>query len=126
MLNIGEVGVPAAATPAKTVALELAFFSGLGALIILVAALALGRVSVRSVRDVVYAERRAVVVDEVDEPAAVSQPMASQPMAAQPVGAMPDQPTQVIETKPRHGVRDRLAGVFGRRRSHARHHPVPH
>lgn len=36
-LNIGEIGVPAAATPAKTVALELAYFSALGAFVVFLA-----------------------------------------------------------------------------------------
>jgi hypothetical protein len=37
--------------------LEVAYFSGLGALIVFLGALALGRVSVRSLRDVQYARR---------------------------------------------------------------------
>lgn len=101
MVDMGQIGVPAAATPGKTVALELAFFSGLGALIVLIAALALGRVSVRSVRDVAHVQQRTAAVTE---------------------GApMPDQPTEVIEKEPRRGMRGRMSGMFGRR-----HHPVPH
>lgn len=57
MLYIGDVGVPAASTPAKTVAIELAFFTGLGALIIFLGAAAVGRMSVRSVRDARYADK---------------------------------------------------------------------
>ncbi|BBZ34054.1 hypothetical protein [Mycolicibacterium confluentis] len=111
MVDMGEMGVPAAATPAKTVVLELAFFSGLGALIVFLGAMALGRVSVRSVRDVGYVQRQAVAVDEADEQAA--------PLAA----PMPEQRTEVIEKEPEHrGVRSRLSGMFGRRH----HHPVPH
>lgn len=111
MVDMGEMGVPAAATPAKTVVLELAFFSGLGALIVFLGAMALGRVSVRSVRDVGYVQRQAVAVDEADEQAAL--------LAA----PMPEQRTEVIEKEPEHrGVRSRLSGMFGRRH----HHPVPH
>ncbi|CAN5420493.1 hypothetical protein BH11ACT7_BH11ACT7_19730 [soil metagenome] len=71
MLAMGEIGVPAASTPTKTVALELAFFSGLGALIIFLAALALGRLSIRSVRDVAYAQRT-----EAESESAHSEPTA--------------------------------------------------
>ena len=56
LLGIGEVGSPVAATETKSLVLELTYFSGLGALIVFVGAVALGRVSVRSVRDVEYVE----------------------------------------------------------------------
>lgn len=56
-LGLGNPGSPVAVTDAKRVTLELAYFGGLGALIILLAAMALGRLSVRSVRDVAYARR---------------------------------------------------------------------
>ena len=46
-----------AATDAKRVWLELTYFYGLGALIIFFGALALGRISVRSARDVAYTQR---------------------------------------------------------------------
>ncbi|TQK31813.1 hypothetical protein [Arthrobacter sp. SLBN-53] len=51
-LGLGTPGSPVAVTEAKSVALELAYFSGLGALMVFLAAAAIGRVSVRSVRDV--------------------------------------------------------------------------
>ncbi len=51
-LTIGEIGRPVAPTDAKAAWLELSYFYGLGALIIFLGATALGRVSVRSVRDV--------------------------------------------------------------------------
>ena len=57
VLAVGEVGVPAAATPAKTAAVELAFFSGVGALMVFLGAVALGRLSIRSLRDIGYAQR---------------------------------------------------------------------
>ena len=56
LLGIGEVGTPVAATETKAVVLELAYFSGLGALIVFLGAAALGRISVRSVRDVEYGD----------------------------------------------------------------------
>lgn len=83
MLTVGEIGVPAAATPAKTVALELAYFSGLGALIVFLGALAVGRLSVRSVRDVAYAQR-------VADPAVTGSAPVSGPLP------MDDQRTEVI------------------------------
>ena len=62
-LGLGDVGAPVAATEAKGVALELAYFYGLGALIIFLGAIALGRLSVRSARDIRYAQRVATVAE---------------------------------------------------------------
>src|SRR5581483_3873999 len=56
LLNIGDVGRPLAETAAKYAALDLAYFSGLGAVIVFLGALALGRLSVRSLRDIQYAQ----------------------------------------------------------------------
>jgi hypothetical protein len=56
-LGLGDAGAPVATTDAQRVLLELAYFSGLGALIVFLGAAALGRVSVRSVRDVAWADR---------------------------------------------------------------------
>lgn len=56
-LHLGDPGAPVAATDTKRLALELAYFSGLGAVIVFLGALALGRLSVRSLRDVQYAHR---------------------------------------------------------------------
>ncbi|WP_231992036.1 hypothetical protein [Mycobacterium sp. ACS4331] len=123
MVDMGEIGTPAAATPAKTVVLELAFFSGLGALIVFLGAMALGRVSVRSVRDVAYVQRQAIATDESE--AAVSTPMPAAATAAPAAAPVTEQRTEVIEKEPaaeRHGVRNRISGMFGRRH----HHPVPH
>jgi hypothetical protein len=68
-LTIGEIGRPVAENDIKAAWLELTYFYGLGALIIFLGAMGLGRLSVRSVRDVGYAQR--VVADRVD---AVDQP----------------------------------------------------
>lgn len=63
-LGLGDAGVPVAATEARRVALDLAYFYGLGALIIFLGALALGRLSVRSARDIRYAQRAAMTATE--------------------------------------------------------------
>src|SRR6201991_907384 len=60
LLAIGDAGTPVAATEAKRVALDLAYFYGLGALIIFLGAIALGRLSIRSARDIRYAHRTAM------------------------------------------------------------------
>lgn len=71
--GLGDVGRPAAATTSGQIALELAFFSGLGALIIFFGAAALGRLSIRSLRDVRYAQR----------PIATPVPVAAEPVVAE-------------------------------------------
>jgi hypothetical protein len=52
LLGIGSAGDPIAATERKRAALEVSYFSGLGALIIFVAGVALARTAVRLGRDV--------------------------------------------------------------------------
>lgn len=81
-LALGNIGSPVAVTDAKRVVLELAYFSGLGAVVIFLAAVAVGRLSVRSIRDVEIRDVR--TVEPVDTTT-----------AAQPA-AMPDQRTEVI------------------------------
>jgi hypothetical protein len=51
VLGIGSPGDPAAATDRKRAALEVSYFSGLGALIIFLGALAVARLAVRSASD---------------------------------------------------------------------------
>jgi hypothetical protein len=99
-LNIGDVGAPVASTDTKRAWLELTYFYGLGALIIFVSAVALGRLSVRSLRDVAYAQRPIATSDRPTEPVAES-------TTAEP--AAPD-------VEPR---RRTLGGLFGRRRTTA-------
>lgn len=55
-LGLGEAGEPVAANESQRVWLELTYFSGLGALIIFLSALAVGRLSVRTARDIAYRE----------------------------------------------------------------------
>mgnify|MGYP001008360138 CR=1 FL=1 len=109
-LGLGDAGAPVAATDTKAAAVELAFFSGLGALIVLLAALALGRISVRSVRDVEYFD--APVASRVEPPPS-DEVTQIQPTAysAQPMHVPPQPPA----ARPRRGLRD----MFGRRRTTA-------
>lgn len=88
--GLGDFGAPVADTLAGQIALELTFFTGLGALIIFFGATALGRLSVRSLRDVRYAQRPLV------QPSAVT----SEPVAV----------AEAEEPRRRRGWRDRLTG----------------
>ncbi|MFD6160937.1 hypothetical protein ACFWF7_03680 [Nocardia sp. NPDC060256] len=57
LLNIGTLGEPVAASDLKRAVLQLTFFYGLGALILFFAATSLGRLSVRTARDIAFARR---------------------------------------------------------------------
>jgi hypothetical protein len=94
-LGIGDPGAPVAATEAKRVWLELTYFYGLGALIVFLGAVALGRLSVRSARDIAYAQQPY---------AAAAQP---QPTPSEEVTEI--QPTATTE-RPRRSWRDMFAG----------------
>jgi hypothetical protein len=101
-LTIGEIGRPVAETDTKAAWLELTYFYGLGALIVFLGATALGRLSVRSVRDVDYAQRAVIAdrdrrADEVVAPPAVAGDPATDATPTRPV----DQGTVVQETRPR-------------------------
>lgn len=98
-LALGDVGTPAASNDTQRVWLELSYFYGLGALIVFLGALALGRLSVRTRRDVAYAQRPIVERDLDREPVT----------------------TEIVtDDAPRRslGWRHRL-GTFGRRHTHA-------
>ncbi len=69
LLGIGSAGDPVAATERKRAALEVSYFSGLGALIILVAGIVLARTAVRLARDVEPLEPVAAVPEPAPEPA---------------------------------------------------------
>ncbi|NKZ09618.1 hypothetical protein HGA11_01415 [Mycolicibacterium septicum DSM 44393] len=97
-LGIGDAGMPIAVTDAKRVSLELAYFSGLGALIVFLGAMAVGRLSVRSVRDVEYAQR----------------PVATA-ASAEPVAVADAPPTEVTAAPKRRS----WGGLFGGRHTHA-------
>ena len=97
-LALGDVGTPVATSDTQRVWLELSYFYGLGALIVFLGALALGRLSVRTRRDVAYAQRP-VVDRDVD----------TAPVMAE---SADDAPRRSL------GWRHRL-GTFGRGRTHA-------
>jgi len=99
-LGLGDAGEPVAANDAQRVWLELTYFSGLGALIIFLAALAVGRLSVRTARDVAYRE-------------ALVEPVEPHPVTT---GTGPFDQTDAV-TEP---VGRRRAGLFGRRRRRLR------
>jgi hypothetical protein len=102
-LGLDGVGTPVAASDTKAAWLELTYFSGLGALIIFLAALCMGRLSVRSLRDIRRAESPVALVDEHSNRTAepVRQPVSVDPSA--------DSPTAGDDAAPRHrGLLDRL------------------
>ncbi len=118
-LGLGTPGSPVAVTEAKSVALELAYFSGLGALIVFLGAAAIGRVSVRSVRDVTLHDpavydtatrddtTRAIRTHEV--------PAREVPLRDEPVDArtttgpiMATEPDRTTGPTRRRGLKDRL------------------
>lgn len=126
-LGLGNPGTPVADTDTKRVWLELTYFYGLGALIVFLGALALGRLSVRSVRDVEYAQRPVVTGNRATDEH-VAAPMTHtgpQPVAGAPVahtGPIGNAPTEVIQRpgQPRkRGLLDRFRG--GRNRTMAHH-----
>jgi hypothetical protein len=92
-LGLGDVGTPVATAESKQVALELTYFYGLGALIIFLGAIALGRLSVRSARDVRYAQRSVMTT-------------------AEPVPSEDVTEIQPAEPEARHKP---FSGIFGRR-----------
>jgi hypothetical protein len=99
-LGIGDVGTPVADTETKRVWLELTYFYGLGALIVFFGAIALGRLSVRSARDIAYAQRDAAAYEE--------RPVANysdETHAERPVGAaaQPAASEDVTEIQPTRG-----------------------
>jgi hypothetical protein len=55
-LGIGDAGSPVADTETKRVWLDLTYFYGLGAVIVFLGAIALGRLSVRTARDIAYVQ----------------------------------------------------------------------
>ncbi len=92
-LGLGDAGSPVAATETKGVVLELAYFQGLGALIIFLGAMALGRLSIRSARDIRHADRSVMTTTE--------------PPPSEDVTEI-----QPAEAEPRHRP---FGGIFGRR-----------
>src|ERR1700756_3991616 len=89
LLGIGSTGDPIAATERKRAALEVSYFSGLGALIVFVGGLALARTAVRLARDLEPVAERPdasvpVVENYADQPApAVSSSAITKPRGGQ-------------------------------------------
>jgi hypothetical protein len=100
-LRLGDVGQPIAATDAKRAVLEIAYFSGLGALIVFLGGAVLARVSVRTARDL----ENALLAEEgeaADAPGALAAPAA---------------PTEVMTSAtPQTHRRESKGGLFHRRR----------
>lgn len=105
-LTIGEIGRPVAENDTKAAWLELTYFYGIGALIVFLGAMALGRLSVRSVRDVGHAQRAATAAREtraeaIADPEGVA-PVTG-PTTTHPAGTHPQS-----GDVPRRSWRDRL------------------
>ncbi|WP_280436055.1 hypothetical protein [Nocardia carnea] len=62
-LGLGDIGEPVAGSEWKQAFVQLTFFYGLGALILFFAATSLGRLSVRSVRDIAFGRREVETVE---------------------------------------------------------------
>jgi hypothetical protein len=119
-LGLGNPGTPVATNDTKRVWLELTYFYGLGALIVFLGAIALGRLSVRTARDIAYAQRP-LPVDTTSGPV-VEQPVAEYSTAGQPTVAQPGVEREPVGTR-RHGLMDRIRGRGrGRGRDHLVHH----
>lgn len=73
-LGLGSISAPTAGSDTQRLWLELAYFHGLGALIVFLAAVALGRLSVRTVRDVDYAQRARVETIETADTTHLDRP----------------------------------------------------
>ncbi|MGC2653068.1 MAG: hypothetical protein WA317_05595 [Mycobacterium sp.] len=108
-LHLGDVGQPVASTDGRRALLEIAYFSGLGALIVFFGGGVLARLSVRTARDV----EPYSVPPAAEEPVSAPQPVASEvsPDAATQAG---HNPLHAPETEPRQRrglLRRRRAGV---------------
>ncbi|MGV0834638.1 hypothetical protein [Mycolicibacterium thermoresistibile] len=85
-LGLGSAGTPVATSETGRLWLEMTYFYGLGAVIIFLGAMALGRVSVRSVRDIEYATAPAAapMTTTTAAPATTGTPAATTPAATTP------------------------------------------
>ena len=102
-LGLGDFGAPVRTSQAGIMALELAVFTGLGTVVVAIGATALGRLSVRSVRDIEYARRS--VDDYRPAEVAVRDAIAR----------------ERVEVRPTAAGDERGRGVIT-----AGHHPIPH
>jgi hypothetical protein len=112
-LGIGDPGSPVASADWKRAVLEIAYFSGLGVAIVFLGAIALGRLSVRSLRDIRHAQRQVAATvppERVAEPGPVPGESATAGEPETEKVATP--PAETPDAEPRH----RRGGLFGRRR----------
>jgi hypothetical protein len=114
-LGIGDVGAPVADTETKRVWLELTYFYGLGALIVFLGAIALGRLSIRSARDIAYAQRDLAyeerpVANYSDERYTERPVAAAQPQPAPSDEVTEIQPTRGERAEHHRGWRDMFGG----------------
>ncbi len=110
-LRIGDIGQPVAATDVKRAVLEVAYFSGLGALIVFFGGGVLARLSMRLARDVPAAPVTGPASEMYAEEPAATGPRAVSPDAATEAGS---NPAYAPETEPRRSrglIRRRRAGV---------------
>ncbi len=126
VLHIGVVSDPVASTQLKRAWLEVAYFSGLGALIVFLGGAVLARLAVRLARDVQPAEAPAPAAPAPPAAPAESVPVAepsrepssgAQTKPRTPRFAPPETPSDTSDTEPRrsHG----LGGLFRRQRTGA-------
>jgi len=101
-LRLGDVGQPIAATDAKRAVIEIAYFSGLGTLIVFVGGAVLARVTIRTARDVELAHQ-AELAQSTDAFDGFDTPVAQ---------------TEVLSAEPRRHRRESKGGVFRRAPSH--------
>jgi hypothetical protein len=96
------IGTPDPTSSANVQALEeLFFFYGVGALILFVAAIALGRLSVQSVRDVTAAEQRAARAETIAAPVPTAEAEQASP-APPPAAAAGEPPQPASQHEPTH------------------------
>jgi hypothetical protein len=107
-LRIGDIGQPVAATDLRRALLEIAYFSGLGALIVFFGGGVLARLSVRLARDVEPIVGPPVDTSATSVPASESQTHPVTPQAS---------PDAVTEEGVNPRVRGRGRGIIRRRRA---------
>jgi hypothetical protein len=105
-LKLGDIGHPIAGTDAKRAVIEIAYFSGLGALIVLLGGAVLARVTIRTARDVQF-ERQAEFAPAIDTYDTVGGPAAT---------------TQVLAPEAPQSHRRERSGFFHRRSARATSH----
>ena len=113
-LGIGDPGAPVASTDWKRALLEIAYFSGLGALTVFLGALALGRLSVRSLRDIRHVQRPAAGAPAPKEQVAEPAPAATG--STETGTAAADEPVTESAAETPKDEPEHHRGLFGRRR----------